>query len=715
MSVKNILLSLIFFLASFPVNAQCYYELYMNDSYGDGWNGAYLEVKNNGLFIDNYECIDSLSVDSVFSFSGNSMEFIFHSGSWDSEISFTILDPTGDTLIDIISADNLDDLDFFIHISNSTCQNPISCPSPNTLVYNTISFNSANISWNPGGNETNWNIEWGLNGFSQGSGTISTSIIPNYSLAGLPINTNYDFYVQANCGVGDSSLWIGPISFKTFGDCSSSGSYDYRNNSTLDSSLNSFVANIPGDYITLNFTNGFTEIGYDYWFINDAADGLGNTIANGDSSIVGSFESVTGEISFYVVSDATVLGNQFVYSTSCSQPPSCPSPIFLSASNLTTLNADISWIPGGVETAWNIEYGVSGFVQGQGNSTIVNTASSSYSLTGLSPSTSYNYYAQAECGPNDQSTWSGPFLFTTNSLPPNPPTCGTFKIALYDSFGDGWQGGSIDVEVNYIVTQTITLQNGFGPEFFVFPVDSGDILNIIYSKGSFDNENSYEVYNQLGVIVASESDTTGNGPNDTNGLISCESNSNGGFGSCGWYILETYDSFADGWNGSYLKVIQDGGVIYNFTMDSGTGTKTIPFMVDSNSVIDILYYQNSASDQDQNSYTLKDNFGNIIANESGSVNTPPINTFGIIACETNNPNNVIESFNKVLIYPNPFKNHLIIEGEDIESIKVFDIRGTLIYNSTKSSTIKNIDWINGVYIMAIQNQKHSRSYKLIKY
>ena len=97
------------------------------------------------------------------------------------------------------------------------------------------------------------------------------------------------------------------------------------------------------------------------------------------------------------------------------------------------------------------------------------------------------------------------------------------------------------------------------------------------------------------------------------------------------------------------------------------------------------------------------------------MNTPPINTFGIIACETNNPNNVIESFNKVLIYPNPFKNHLIIEGEDIESIKVFDIRGTLIYNSTKSSTIKNIDWINGVYIMAIQNQKHSRSYKLIKY
>ena len=274
--------------------------------------------------------------------------------------------------------------------------------------------------------------------------------------------------------------------------------------------------------------------------------------------------------------------------------------------------------------------------------------------------------------------------------------------------------GSIDVEVNYIVTQTITLQNGFGPEFFVFPLDSGDILNIIYSKGSYDEENSYEVYNELGVIVASESDTTGNGPNDTNGLISCESNSNGGFGSCGWFILETYDSSSDGWDGSYIKIVQDGGVIYNFTMDPGAGTKTIPFMADSNAIIDILYYQNGASDQDQNSYNLKDNFGNIIANESGTVNNPPINTLGITACESN-PNIIIESFNKVLIYPNPFKKYLIIEGEGIESIKVFDLRGTLIFNSTKPSIIKNIDWKNGVYIMTIQNKRYSRSYKLIKY
>ena len=35
------------------LGAQCHYKLYMYDSYGDGWNGAYLEVTMNGSFVGN--------------------------------------------------------------------------------------------------------------------------------------------------------------------------------------------------------------------------------------------------------------------------------------------------------------------------------------------------------------------------------------------------------------------------------------------------------------------------------------------------------------------------------------------------------------------------------------------------------------------------------------------------------------------------------------
>ena len=80
------------------LGAQCHYKLYMYDSYGDGWNGAYLEVTMNGSFVGNYECQGSFTLDSVYSTTGATMDFIFHSGSWDSEITFTIVDPLNDTL-----------------------------------------------------------------------------------------------------------------------------------------------------------------------------------------------------------------------------------------------------------------------------------------------------------------------------------------------------------------------------------------------------------------------------------------------------------------------------------------------------------------------------------------------------------------------------------------------------------------------------------------
>ena len=121
--MRNILFTIVLVLISTTNNlySQCHYLMYMYDSYGDGWNSAYLEVNMNGSFVGNFDCTQSFTLDSVYSTSGAAMEFIWHSGNYDSEISFTIFDPMGDTLINIISASNLDDLDFFTNTSNSTC------------------------------------------------------------------------------------------------------------------------------------------------------------------------------------------------------------------------------------------------------------------------------------------------------------------------------------------------------------------------------------------------------------------------------------------------------------------------------------------------------------------------------------------------------------------------------------------------------------------
>jgi len=77
------------------------------------------------------------------------------------------------------------------------------------------------------------------------------------------------------------------------------------------------------------------------------------------------------------------------------------------------------------------------------------------------------------------------------------------EIALYDSFGDGWNGGALDVFVNgNMVLSGITLASGSGPEYWSFPVEGGDNISTVYTAGSWSYENSYEFYDGDGNFIA---------------------------------------------------------------------------------------------------------------------------------------------------------------------------------------------------------------------
>ncbi len=76
------------------------------------------------------------------------------------------------------------------------------------------SASAASLSWVTGG-ALNWNIEYGPPGFIPGSGTFVYNVLNPYILTGLNPHTNYDFYVQDSCGIGDVSIWRGPFSFAT--------------------------------------------------------------------------------------------------------------------------------------------------------------------------------------------------------------------------------------------------------------------------------------------------------------------------------------------------------------------------------------------------------------------------------------------------------------------------------------------------------------------
>lgn len=89
-----------------------------------------------------------------------------------------------------------------------------------------------------------------------------------------------------------------------------------------------------------------------------------------------------------------------------------------------------------------------------------------------------------------------------------------YEICLADSYGDGWNGGNIDVFVNGNPVYTdLTLASGYGPGCHPIPVQNGDEITVDWTAGSYPYENEYYIYDSDGALVRSEG-TGGATPGD---------------------------------------------------------------------------------------------------------------------------------------------------------------------------------------------------------
>lgn len=91
------------------------------------------------------------------------------------------------------------------------------CPDPTfaSLAASNITQTTANLTWNPGQSETQWQIvvQAPMSGVPTGSGT-TVNTTPAYNATLLTQNTAYEFYVRAMCGA-DIGNWVGPFPFRT--------------------------------------------------------------------------------------------------------------------------------------------------------------------------------------------------------------------------------------------------------------------------------------------------------------------------------------------------------------------------------------------------------------------------------------------------------------------------------------------------------------------
>ena len=174
----------------------------------------------------------------------------------------------------------------------------------------------------------------------------------------------------------------------------------------------------------------------------------------------------------------------------------CSAPGTISASNLTSTSADISWVAGGSETTWNFEYGAVGYNQVNGTSSIVSTNPTT-SLTGLTANTSYDVYVQSDCGgATGTSVWTGPFTFTT--------LCDAIAIFPYTmNFDNGspcWNlyGSWLNFTANgiggspaYGVANNRTHDDHLVSPQFIVTADVSDRFSL--SANAFGADESYEI------------------------------------------------------------------------------------------------------------------------------------------------------------------------------------------------------------------------------
>ena len=89
--------------------------------------------------------------------------------------------------------------------------------------------------------------------------------------------------------------------------------------------------------------------------------------------------------------------------------------------------------------------------------------------------------------------------------------CCDYTLTMHDSYGDGWNGATLEVKVNAISTGVFSASE-YGSAVS-FTVCDGDEVELFYSSGQYEEENTYELQDASWNIVFQD------GPDPVTGLV----------------------------------------------------------------------------------------------------------------------------------------------------------------------------------------------------
>ena len=278
----------------------------------------------------------------------------------------------------------------------------MTCPRPTNLTSSNIAGRTATLSWTENGTATNWVLQYATDAnFSENLVEVNVSGTPSKDLSGLSPETTYYARVKSVLG-SDESSWSDVENFTTIATCpkptlsyvsysataytgtvqwtgSTADAFEvaYRPTSDFD----------PTDYTLENVTRVLLENINDYNY---------------------TLENLNPETKYYIYVQAdcgsedgkSAWSNRTIFTTLAT----CLEPSGLSAT-ATSSTITLSWTDGAEgQDAWDIRYKKSidseyTYIH------LDNHPETSYTITGLSPVTTYDVNVRAWCDENDQSKW----------------------------------------------------------------------------------------------------------------------------------------------------------------------------------------------------------------------------------------------------------------------------------------------------------------------
>ena len=395
----------------------CSFDIELTDSYGDGWNGAEVQVLNSAGGVE-YTLGSAFTTGSTYTetimvCTGETFTIsVSTAGSYPSEIGLNVLS-SGSI---VASYSNSTSTTVGTQMAQFTASCNTACPTPTNLTY-VAGKNDATFTFDQNGGSATYVYEWGPVGFAQSTGLVSSNIDSTtsntFSISGLSAATCYDVFVIGNCGTSGVSDTLGPLTFctnlcDTTDLCTWTMSmYDSWGDGWNGAEVQVLYNGVFGQSFT--FLTGDSSIvdfqvcsGTQITVVNSAAGSYPSEVSYVLSNASGNQSTSVSTGNFAVGTQDTLVANCVTVS--------CPMPSNMTNTNIGATTADISWT-GGTGT-FLYEYRAQGTTTGpmlSGTSTAATA-----SLMGLMPSTTYDFYVKEACAPGDTSMTMY-HVFTTDS------------------------------------------------------------------------------------------------------------------------------------------------------------------------------------------------------------------------------------------------------------------------------------------------------------